>query len=448
MIYGYDAALEMPTMEVYDSGLLGKYIDAAKEDYERGLAEQKEFATKYGDFTSLISKDVDWWDKNVTKPIQDFVSGASELGIDMRSPEFRSAYMRMVNKLPYAGMTQRKNQAKVAQKYSDSIDALKKAGLWNPDYEKFLLDGKNLDTWDTEADGAWTRSSAEPMTTLTDFAKKATEGMKPSYLRTSEDGLYDYTGITRDDVKAVLGRSMKDYLESNSGKYNLKLIADRDGLDLSNSAQRKTAEDLLQNEAADRSGRMFEEREPNKLKMLDIEHRNRLGEIVAEGKQQRATKAAPNYDDLHPRESTGGTKNSDALNTLTRNGGTVHDSAVNFTPRTNNTSYSKVNVSKEGVSTDYNEYALRPNRSTNDYSNCYIYYKDAKGNLKQIKQSDPGLKFVSGRKVTSVDGSTYLVGTLQSKKNGVWTDKDIPGAINNTAYLEVRVTGLSYEEDK
>lgn len=448
MIYGYDAALEMPTMEVYDSGLLGKYIDAAKEDYERGLAEQKEFATKYGDFTSLISKDVDWWDKNVTKPIQDFVSGASELGIDMRSPEFRSAYMRMVNKLPYAGMTQRKNQAKVAQKYSDSVDALKKAGLWNPDYEKFLLEGKSLDTWNTERDGDWTRSSAEPMTTLTDFAKKATEGMKPSYIRTSADGLYDYTGITRDDVKAVLGRSMKDYLESNSGKYNLKLIADRDNLDLNNPDERKIAEDTLQQEAADRSGRMFEEREPNKLKMIDIEHKNRLGEIEAEGKQQRATKAAPSYDDLHPRESTGGAKSDVALNTLTSSGGTVHDSDVKFAPRSDDQSFKSVKVSKDGVSASYNEYSLRPSRNSNDYSNCFIYYIDKQGDLKQLKRSDPDLKFVSGRKVTNVGGRTCLVGTLQSKESGTWTDKNVPDAKNNTVYLEVRVSGLQYEEYK
>lgn len=419
MIYGYDAALEMPTMEVYDSGLLGKYIDAAKEDYERGLAEQKEFATKYGDFTSLISKDVDWWDKNVTKPIQDFVSGASELGIDMRSPEFRSAYMRMVNKLPYAGMTQRKNQAKIAQKYSDSVDALKKAGLWNPDYEKFLLGGKSLGDWNTEEDGAWTRSSAEPMTTLTDFAKKATEGMKPGYLRTSADGLYDYNGITRDDVKAVLGKSMKDYLESNSGKYNLKLIADRDGLDLNNPDERKIAENTLQQEAADRSGRAFETREVNEYGLTKLKH--------------QYDKEIFNLKQASGSRSGGG---GETKQTWTPTGIGVQRVEANQTTKSGENS----------IGSKYIVYQIRPNTNGN-INDANVYYAGSDGKLHKLTGvGSNGAQFQSDGVVATIGDRTYVSGQImRGGDNGSYYYKH--GGKNvpiNTAYLEVTAIDKKY----
>lgn len=39
MIYQYDSALAAPTMDIYDTGMLKSYIDAVKDDYNRGLAE-------------------------------------------------------------------------------------------------------------------------------------------------------------------------------------------------------------------------------------------------------------------------------------------------------------------------------------------------------------------------------------------------------------------------
>lgn len=253
-------------MNVYDTGMLGSYITALKDEYNRGLADQKEFMTKYGDFSSPISKDVEWWNNTVNKPVHDFISKASEAGIDMRSPEFRMALANLTNGMPYAEMNARKQYAKNAEEYKKNRDYLIRQGKYNPDFERSILGGNTLENWDTSTMGGWTRTSPEMLTDLTTFSKDAVKGLKDSYLRS--DGKYDYVGVTDDTVRKTIGEKLPDYLNSPSGQYYLQDIAKRRNYNLDDPYQKELAEKELLNDAVNRSAGAHETREANAYALL------------------------------------------------------------------------------------------------------------------------------------------------------------------------------------
>lgn len=266
MIYQYDSALAAPTMDIYDTGMLKSYIDAVKDDYNRGLAEQKEFMTKYGDFSSPIAKDVEWWNNTVNKPIQDFMARSAEAGIDMRSPEFRMALNQLTNRMPYAEMNLRKQYAKNAEEYKKNRDYLIRQGKFNADFERNRLGGHTLEDWDTSTLGGWNATSPEMLTDLTTFAKDATKGLKPSYIRS--DSKYDYTGVSDEKVRKTIGDKMQDFLNTPSGQYYLSDIANKRGYDLQTVYGRFMAEKELFDDAVNRSGAAYETKTPNEYALL------------------------------------------------------------------------------------------------------------------------------------------------------------------------------------
>ena len=103
MIYGYDQAVQMPVKDLYDSQIMLASINAAKDMYEKGVQEMKDFNKTYGDFISPIQKDVDYWNNTVLNPVKDAVNKMYAMGIDpTRSAEGRAYIQRLINQVPVA----------------------------------------------------------------------------------------------------------------------------------------------------------------------------------------------------------------------------------------------------------------------------------------------------------------------------------------------------------
>lgn len=68
-------------------------------------------------------------------------------------------------------------------------------GLWNPDYERFILGGRTLENWDTARDGMWTRTSPEEYQDLNEYTGHIFDKMQDEYIGT--EGGYDYFGVDR-----------------------------------------------------------------------------------------------------------------------------------------------------------------------------------------------------------------------------------------------------------
>ena len=50
MIYGQDEPVALPVMDLYDTGMMQMYVNAARDQYLQARDDQKEFLKTYGDF--------------------------------------------------------------------------------------------------------------------------------------------------------------------------------------------------------------------------------------------------------------------------------------------------------------------------------------------------------------------------------------------------------------
>lgn len=232
MIYGQDAPVAIPVADLYDTGMMQMYVNAVRDQYQQGLKDYENFVAKYGDFTSPIAKDVEYWNDKVMGPTVNLIDALYAQGIDpMRNQEARSMIERSVRNVPYAWVNKAKQRKAAAEEYVKNRAALQRAGRWSPEFESYILGGKSLETWDPEVDGDWTRTSPTEYETLQSFVHPSFKDIKPHMLTEAEvrskigtyDPRYDYKGITRADME----RSMRSALPGLIGNEKYGFFKDQ-----------------------------------------------------------------------------------------------------------------------------------------------------------------------------------------------------------------------------
>ena len=241
MIYGKDVALEYPTKDLYDSNIMLQAINAARYDYQTGQDQIKEFNKLYGDFISPIQSDVDYWNRTTIEPVRDALNAMYQQGIDpTRSAEGRALIAQIINNVPTAELNKRRASAKNAEEYLKNRAALQRAGKYNPDYEQFTLDGKSLETWNTDVDGPWMRTSPMEYQTLHDFVDPSLDNIKPYNLSKDEvenefgrqyDPRYEYLGVApsrlekslRTNLPGLAANPLYDYYRDQAKKDWMRL---------------------------------------------------------------------------------------------------------------------------------------------------------------------------------------------------------------------------------
>lgn len=186
------------------------YINAVYNDYRQGLADLKEWNEKFGDFISPIQKDMEWYDKNVTGKVRNFINNAYAQGIDpLRSAEGRAAVSQLIYSMPTGDIAKVRQSAEAAKEYIKNRGALEVAGKWDPDFERFANQGNMLEDWDTINGGSvWNRTSPAELKTLKELTepwynnrtahildKAGVESFGMQY-----DPRYTYTGFTEQDL--------------------------------------------------------------------------------------------------------------------------------------------------------------------------------------------------------------------------------------------------------
>lgn len=162
MVYAYDQWAQLPVKDLYDTQMMAMSIQAAKDMYEKGLQEIKDFKKEYGDFYSPVASDNAWYSQNVTGKVRDTINSLYASGIDpVRSAEGRAAINRVINSIDTGAIADKKRAALAAEQYVKSRDALIRNNTFNPEYEKQMLGGQTLETWDGSL-GNWTATSASP----------------------------------------------------------------------------------------------------------------------------------------------------------------------------------------------------------------------------------------------------------------------------------------------
>lgn len=223
MVYAYDQWLPMPTKDLFDTQMMLASVNAAKDMYEKGLEEMKEFNEKYGDFLSPISGDVQWHQENVVNKIGDAINAMYDAGIDpVRSKEGRGMLARIRANINYGRIAQNVQAAKNAEAYQKSANDLIKNNLYDPDYEKWRMNGKTLTNWNTEKDGMWTETSARPFRDVDSIVEPWVKNLEPSYdaayTKAQNDG-YDYSTVSKDRIMAVIDDALPEFTKTSEGGY-------------------------------------------------------------------------------------------------------------------------------------------------------------------------------------------------------------------------------------
>lgn len=222
MIYANDQWIQLPTRDIYDTSIMMASINAAKDMYEKGVQQVKDFKKEYGDFVSPIQADMDWYNQNVTNKVQDTINSLYDAGIDpLRSQQGRATISRLINSMPTGTINKLRQSSVTAQKYLDMKAKLIADGKWNPEFENMLTGGKTLDTWSTVNDGMWERQSPGVYRDLNELTSKWFDQLEPSFLY--KKGGYDWYGIRDNELNNTMRSQIPDFLNSDLGRYNMYL---------------------------------------------------------------------------------------------------------------------------------------------------------------------------------------------------------------------------------
>lgn len=240
MIYSKDQWIQLPTKDLYDSQIMLASINAARDMYEKGLQETKEFNKLYGDFTSPIARDVDYWYDNTLKPVRDAINYMYDKGIDpTRSAEGRALIQKLINQAPVATLNQIRQSAKIADEYVKNRGTMQANGLYDPGFEQFALRDQygrpvDLSTWSTVDNGTWERTAPYKYESLYDYTSPMFKDLKPHELTQAEvesfgvkyDPRYQYQGISKGDLERVTGERIPGVQNDTLYKYYRDRAAD------------------------------------------------------------------------------------------------------------------------------------------------------------------------------------------------------------------------------
>lgn len=228
MVYSRDQWIQLPVRDLYDSQIMLASINAARDMYEKGQQQLKDFQKDYGDFYSPIQKDMDWYNKNVIQGSRDLINNLYDNGEDpLRSSSGRAKISRWLNNMPTGDINKLKMGSKIAQEYIRNRAMLEAQNKYNDDFERYVNGGKSIENWDTLKDGVWTRQSPSEFTTLKAATENWFNNRTPHALTKDDvvsfgmpyDKRYDYTGYTYKDLTNVASKNTPGWVGSPIANY-------------------------------------------------------------------------------------------------------------------------------------------------------------------------------------------------------------------------------------
>ena len=227
MIGMYDEPVAVPIVDLLDSSMMQMYINAAKGEYERAYNEQKEFAKEFGELYGPNA--------NLNKAYYDATRGAvnkamdylQQNGIDpLRSQEGRAYIAKVIRERPYAEIANMKAQNDAMKTYQKYRAEALRNGTYDPEFEKFALGGKTMETWDPVTDGMWTKEAPSKYSSLKDWTSNLFDNMQLEYddeLTKKAGGMYQVYSKSPKKMEQILDSNLKDMTKSDLGRYYLNL---------------------------------------------------------------------------------------------------------------------------------------------------------------------------------------------------------------------------------
>lgn len=219
MVYANDEWVQVPVMQLYDTGLMQSAINNARYMYEKAEKRMDDFYDKYGEFMSPFQKDMDRYNQIVGN-IKSVVDNLYATGEDpLRTASGRAkmaAALRSVNPAEFAAM---KSNAKMGYAYLDAAQKLRSQGKYSEAQELFDImqnHGKTMGEFATLDPltgrfNTWDRSAPIEATTLRDLTFDSYKGRTARALTEEDfkdprlasykyDKNYDWTGYLYSDL--------------------------------------------------------------------------------------------------------------------------------------------------------------------------------------------------------------------------------------------------------
>ena len=223
----YDEPVAVPIIDLLDSNMMSQYISAAREQYNQAVQDQKEFAKEFGELYGPNA--------NINKQFYEQTRGAVNKGLDylyqngidpIRSAEGRAYIAKIIRERPYAEIANLKAQNESMKTYQKYRAEAMRNGTYDPDFEKFVLGGKTLETWDPSTDGMWTREAPSKYSSLKDWTSNLFDNMQLEYddeATKKAGGMYQIYSKSDKKMKQILDSNMKDMAKSELGRYYLNM---------------------------------------------------------------------------------------------------------------------------------------------------------------------------------------------------------------------------------
>lgn len=223
----YDEPVAVPIIDLLDSNMMSQYISAAREQYNQAVQDQKEFAKEFGELYGPNA--------NINKQFYDDTRGAVNKGLDylyqngidpLRSAEGRAYIQKIIRERPYAEIANLKAQNESMKTYQKYRAEAMRNGTYDPDFEKFVLGGKTLESWDPSTDGMWTREAPSKYSSLKDWTSNMFDNMQLEYdpeLTKQAGGMYEVYSKSPKKMQQILDANIKDMTKSDLGKYYLNM---------------------------------------------------------------------------------------------------------------------------------------------------------------------------------------------------------------------------------
>ena len=227
MIGIYDEPVAVPIIDLLDSNMMSQYISAAREQYNQAIQEQKDFAKEFGELYGPNA--------NINKQFYDDTRGAVNKGLDylyqngidpIRSAEGRAYIAKIIRERPYAEIANLKAQNESMKTYQRYRAEAMRNGTYDPDFEKFVLGGKTLETWDPSTDGMWTREAPSKYSSLKDWTSNLFDNMQLEYddeATKKAGGMYQVYSKSPKKMQQILDSNIKDMIKSELGRYYLNM---------------------------------------------------------------------------------------------------------------------------------------------------------------------------------------------------------------------------------
>ena len=302
MVYAKDQWVQLPTKDLYDSQIMMASIGAAKDMYDKGVQEIKDYNNTYNNFYSPIGKDMDWYNKNIIQNAKDQINYLYDNGMDpTRTAEGRAAFARLVNNVPVGEIAKLKQSAEIAKEYLANKTKLQQQGLYSPDFEKSVLGGNNIEDWDTTKNGIWTRQSPSVYQSIDDIVEPWVKDEAPiydaAYTKKQNDG-FDYMTVTPQRISEVINDSLPEFEASEIGKFYKNKAIEQAGGDTEKGTQ------ILKNWMMDRAkDHVRIERKENPYAML---RQQTSMDFAKMAKQHKYDMDELSYETDHAKSSSSG----------------------------------------------------------------------------------------------------------------------------------------------